>query len=450
MAIKKYSLILLGSGKGSTIKSLCEAVKSGNLQAEIKALITDNPRSNILSLAEEYKIPSFTLPFEKSQEEKWDKELLKILKKYHPDLILLAGFLRKIGPQVLSAFKNRILNSHPALLPDFGGEGMYGLKVHKAVIESQREKTGVTVHIVDKNYDTGPILVQEEMDVRPKETPSALQERVKLIEKRIYKESLQKIISGELPLPRSFKEMGLLFLKGGVLGLSTILPGVSGGTAAFILGLYEKLIHEISKIKPAHFLTFPLKKNHPFIKDYDWVFLISLVLGALFAIVTFAFAATPFIKAHPELFEFLVFVLVLVSLYFPLRDIKKTTKVLGLAGGSALVSFIFFYALKDVALFSETGSPLWLFPAGGLAGLALVVPGLSGSYLLVLFGLYESVLEAVKNFHVLPLCLFAAGVFSGGIAMARMMKNFLKKHFHETSGVIVGLILGSLCLLLPF
>ena len=450
MAIKKHSLVLLGSGKGSTIESLCEAVKSDQIQANIKALITDNPRSGIISIAEEYKIPSFILSFEKSRKEQWDRELLKILQKCQPDLIVLAGFLRKIGPQVLYTFKNKILNSHPALLPDFGGEGMYGLRVHKAVIKSQRKKTGVTVHIVNKEYDAGPVLVQEEINVLPEDTPLTLQERVKLTEKRIYKESLQKIISGELSLPRSFKEIVLLFLKGSVLGISTVLPGVSGGTAAFLLGLYEKLVHEISKIKPAHFLTFPLKKTHPFIKDYDWVFLMSLFLGAVFAIVTFAFAATPFIKASPELFESLVFVLVLASLYFPLRDIKKTPRVLLLASGSALVSFAFFYALKDVALFSKTSSSLWLFPAGGLAGLALVMPGLSGSYLLVLFGLYESVLEAVKTFHILWLCLFASGVFLGGVVMARIMKNLLQKHYHETLGVIVGLILGSLCLLLPF
>ena len=230
-----------------------------------------------------------------------------------------------------------------------------------------------------------------------------------------------------------------------------MLPGVSGGTAAFLLGLYEKLVYEISKIKPAHFLTFSFKKDHPLLKEYDWGFLGSLFLGAVVAIVIFPFAALPFIKAWPSVFKFLVFVLVLASLYFPLRDIKKTSQVLLFTVGGTIFSFALFYVLKDVSLFRHTGSfSLLFFPAGVMAGLALVVPGLSGSYLLVLFGFYENVLEAVKSFHIFSLGLFTLGVLFGGIAMARIMRNLLKNHFHETSGLIVGLILGSLCLVWPF
>ena len=186
------------------------------------------------------------------------------------------------------------------------------------------------------------------------------------------------------------------------------------------------------------------------IRDYDWSFLLSLALGAFASIVLFAFAASPFIKAWPEMFETLVFILVLISLYFPIRDINKSPKILLLTAGSALASCILFYTLRDMSLFPKTDSFLWLFPAGALAGLALVVPGLSGSYLLVLFGLYESVLNTIKNFHILWLSLFTAGIFLGILFMARIMKSLLQNRFHETSGVIVGLILGSLYLLLPF
>lgn len=447
---KKPSIVLMGSGEGTTIRFFCEAVKSGSLQAEVKALVTDNSASGVVSIAEEYKLPVFILPFRETKSEQWDKELLRILKNSEPDFILLAGFLKKIGPLVLNHFKNQIINSHPALLPEFGGKGMYGLKVHQAVVKSERKETGVTIHVVNQDYDRGPILVQQKIDVLPEDTPLTLQERVKAMEKRVYLETLKEIISGEISLPRSFKEMALLFLKGSVLGLSTVLPGVSGGTAAFLLRLYEKLVHEISKIKSAHFLTFSFSKNHPFLRDYDWGFLLSLFLGAVVAIVIFPFVALPFIRAWPQGFKFLVFVLVLGSLYFPLRDIKKTLRVLFFVAGGAFFSFLLFYALKDVSLLRQTNSFLLFFPAGLTAGLALVLPGLSGAYLLVLFGLYESVLEAVKNFQVFPLGLFALGVAFGGIAMARIMKNLLKSHFHETSGLIVGLILGSLSLVWPF
>ena len=92
---KKYAIVLIGSGKGSTIESFCKAVKEGQLQIGIKALITDNPRSQIPWIAEQQNIPSVTLPFKEENAEKWDKELLQILQKLQPDLILLAGFLRK-------------------------------------------------------------------------------------------------------------------------------------------------------------------------------------------------------------------------------------------------------------------------------------------------------------------------------------------------------------------
>ena len=448
---EKPSIVLMGSGEGTTIRFFCEAVKSGSLQAEVKALVTDNPSSGVVSIAEEHRLPVFILPFKESKPEQWDKELLRILKNLEPDFILLAGFLKKIGPLVLNHFKNQIINSHPALLPEFGGKGMYGLRVHKAVVESKRKETGVTIHVVNQDYDRGPVLVQEKIDVSPEDTPVTLQERVKAMEKRVYLETLRKIISGEIFMPRSFKELVLLFLKGSVLGLSTVLPGVSGGTAAFLLGLYEKLVYEISKIKPTHFLTFSFSKDHPFLKDYDWSFLLSLFLGAVVTVMVFPFVALPFIRVWPGGFEFLVFVLVLGSLYFPLRDIKKTSRVLFFVAGGTIFSFILFYTLKDVSFFRQTDSFFLLFlPAGLMAGLALVLPGLSGSYLLVLFGLYESVLEAVKSFQVLPLGLFTLGVAFGGIAMARIMKGLLKSHFHETSGLIVGLILGSLSLVWPF
>ena len=327
---------------------------------------------------------------------------------------------------------------------------MYGLKVHQAVCNSGREETGVTLHIINENYDKGPKIAQKSLKVLPNDTPATLQERVKLMEKQICKKTLQKIISGETFLPLSFQEMIWLFLKGTTLGLSAALPGISGGTAAFLLGIYEKLILEISRIKAAYFFPFPFGKTHPLIKRFDWKFLLPLFSGAAAAVFLFAFFFPSFIKATPKTFKTLVFFLVLISLYFPLRDIKKTLGIGLLTIGSALSSAILFYFLKDISLFLPSKSSFWLFPSGLLAGPALVLPGLSGSYLLILFGLYENVLETVKSFHIVSLTFFILGVSLGGGLMAKCMKRLLSKYFHETSGVIIGLILGSLLLLQPF
>ena len=328
MSVKKpnHSIVLMGSGQGSTIKSICEAVESGELQTTIKALITDNPHSEIIHTAKKYQIPFFVLPFEKNNESDWDKNLVKILKNFQPDLILLAGFLKKIGPKTLTAFKNKIINTHPSLLPEFGGKGMYGLKVHKAVCDSGKSKTGVTVHIANGDYDKGLKIAQKSLKISSDDTPLKLQERVKLMEKEVCKDTLKKIISGDIFLPLSIKEMSWLFLKGVVLGLSSALPGVSGGTVAFILGIYEKIISEVSKIKTTYIFKFPFNKNHPLINDFDWRFLISLFSGAVTAIFVFALMASSFIKSAPKAFESLVFFLVLISLYFPLHKYKKNTK----------------------------------------------------------------------------------------------------------------------------
>lgn len=466
-----HSIVFMGSGKGSTIKRLCEMAESGKLQTNIKALITDNPHSEIIVTAKKYEIPVFILPFKESQKSDWDKSLLKILLKLKPDLIFLAGFLRKIGPKTLSAFQNKIINTHPSLLPEFGGKGMYGLKVHKAVCENQKKETGVTLHFVNENYDKGPKIAQKSLQVLPNDTPHTLQERVKRMEKQICGETLQKIISGEISLPLSFKEMTWLFLKGAILGLSSALPGISGGTAAFLLGIYEKLVSEVSKIKIGYFFKLPFYRkypltesygaftffsslkfyrNHPLIKNFDWPFLMTLFSGAAITVFLFALLASPFIKTAPKAFKTLVFFLVLISLYFPLRNIKKTFRIWLLIIGTALFSAALFYSLKDSSLFSKSESVFWLFPAGLLAGPALVLPGLSGSYLLILFGIYENVLEAIKDLHIVSLVFFTSGVSFGGILMARFMKHLLNKYFHETSGVIIGLILGSLFLLQPF
>lgn len=442
---KKPSLVMMGSGEGSTIRSLCEAAKTGDLSVQIKALVTDQAQSGIPLIGKEYSIPVFILPFMKDKKEEWDQKLLSVLQKNSPDLIVLAGFLRKIGPKVLSGFQNRIINSHPALLPEFGGEGMYGLKVHQAVLEAKKKQTGLTVHLVDADYDTGKHLVQETIDVLPEEDPLSLQARVKRREKQLYKETIKKILSGEVLLPRSFKEFINLFLKGTVIGLSVVLPGVSGGTVAFLLGIYEKLIFEISKMHPKHLLP----KFFPQTKTYDWGFLISFFLGAVCSIGVFAFTALPFIKAWPEVFKFLVFILVLIFLYPSLRDMKKTASLLGLSFGTALVSGILFYALKDISFVSGFDLAWLFFPAGVLAGLALVLPGISGSYLLLLFGLYEDVLLAVKDFQVLLLGLLFAGVITAVLLMARLMRSLLKTHFYKTEAVIIGLILGSLFEILP-
>lgn len=122
----------------------------------------------------------------------WDAALLALLRKGNPDFILLAGFLKKIGPGVLNVFQNRIVNTHPSLLPKYGGHGMFGRRVHEAVLKAKEPQTGVTIHLVNEKYDEGPILKQVTIPIHANETADRLEARVKEIEKSVLLEFLNQ------------------------------------------------------------------------------------------------------------------------------------------------------------------------------------------------------------------------------------------------------------------
>lgn len=117
------------------------------------------------------------------------------------DIIVLAGYMKKLGPRTLSRFEGRILNIHPALLPKFGGKGMYGMHVHEAVIASGETVSGVSIHVVDAEYDTGPIIAQARVPVEPTDTADTLAARVLQREHKLFPETLQKIVTGVIKLP---------------------------------------------------------------------------------------------------------------------------------------------------------------------------------------------------------------------------------------------------------
>ena len=197
---KPARLVMLASGTGTTVSAFCEAMEKGEIPAQIVAVITNESKAGVVSVAKKHQIPCSLVKYQKEDVEGWDRLLLETVKKYDPDLILLAGFLKKIGPLMLSYFKNRILNSHPALLPEFSGQGMYGLRVHSAVISHKKTETGVTIHLVNENYDEGRILAQKKLPVLPGETPSELEKRVKVLEKALYIQTVTKILHGDISL----------------------------------------------------------------------------------------------------------------------------------------------------------------------------------------------------------------------------------------------------------
>ena len=190
-------LAVLASGGGTTFEHLLVSRRQGLFEHSISVLVTDNPRAGAVGIARRNGISVLCVePRAFKNFSEWDRALMCALVAEGVDAVVLAGFLRKIGPSVLKAFPNRIINTHPSLLPKFGGKGMYGLRVHEAVVSGGESETGVTIHLLNEEYDRGPILKQARLGVLPGETAQDLQERVKKLEKSLLVDFL---MSWQLP-----------------------------------------------------------------------------------------------------------------------------------------------------------------------------------------------------------------------------------------------------------
>lgn len=174
-----YNLVVFASGNGTTLQSIIDNINSGNLKANIQLVVSNNPDAYALSRAKNDNIPTYII--KSSNNDDIDNELLEVLSHYDIDLIVSAGYLKLIGPGLINKYK--IINTHPALLPKFGGKGMYGMNVHRAVINAHETKSGVTLHYVNEKYDSGDIISQTVVDVLPNDTPEDLCTRVQKAEK---------------------------------------------------------------------------------------------------------------------------------------------------------------------------------------------------------------------------------------------------------------------------
>ena len=180
-------IAVFASGRGSNFKAIHKKIKSGEIPGRVVCVISDKPNPPVFDKADEEKIPTHYInrkQFKKKKE--YSNFLINILKKYKTELIVLAGYLKLIPPEVVDEYRNKIINIHPALLPKYGGRGYYGMKVHQAVIDSGDKKSGATVHIVDEIYDNGQIVKQEEVEVKPDDTPQDLADRVLQMEHKIF------------------------------------------------------------------------------------------------------------------------------------------------------------------------------------------------------------------------------------------------------------------------
>ena len=187
------------SGGGTNLQSLIDASQQGLLSGDIVLVVSSKSNAYGLERAKNAGIDTFVFKVKNySGHKEAEKDLLEMLEEYKVDYIALAGYLKLIPASLIKRFKDRITNIHPALLPKYGGKGMYGHHVHEAVIASGDSESGASVHLVDEIYDNGRILVQEKVPVMPGDDPEKLAARVLKIEHKIYPLALEKLIRGEV------------------------------------------------------------------------------------------------------------------------------------------------------------------------------------------------------------------------------------------------------------
>ena len=192
--MKRLRLGVLASGGGSNLQSIIDRSLDGSLQADVVVVISNNSEAGALKRAVNHGIEALHISgVTEGSAEAADRKITEEMKSRNVDLVVLAGYMKKIGDTLLGAYKNRMVNIHPALLPKFGGDGMYGMNVHKAVITAGEKESGPTVHIVDSQYDHGRILAQIKIPVLPDDTPETLQKRVLEKEHIIYPGIIQKL-----------------------------------------------------------------------------------------------------------------------------------------------------------------------------------------------------------------------------------------------------------------
>lgn len=205
LSLKKTAVAVLVSGNGTNLQALIDnQQKNSDCPYKINVVISDNPGAFALTRAEKAGIKTYVL--EKgnlkgqSLRDYRTRQIMEILRKEKTDIVVLAGFLTILSESLINEFPERIINIHPALLPDFGGPGMYGHHVHEAVLASGKKESGCTVHIVDKGCDTGRVILQRKVPVMAGDTPDSLADR-------IHKEEYIAIVQGTELLAKGFNKV---------------------------------------------------------------------------------------------------------------------------------------------------------------------------------------------------------------------------------------------------
>jgi len=194
-------IVVFASGSGSNFQKIKESIDNNQINGKIVLLISNNPNCGAVKFSELNNI-DFKIINDYRYNEKKNNQYELVLEKYRPNLILLAGFMKKIPHNIIRIYKNKIMNIHPSLLPKYGGKGYYGMNVHKSVVQNRERITGATVHFVDDNYDKGPIIIQEKVGVDSSDSPDIVSEKVLKIEHKIYSKAIKAFCLNKITIDK--------------------------------------------------------------------------------------------------------------------------------------------------------------------------------------------------------------------------------------------------------
>lgn len=190
----------MASGGGTNLQAIIDACERGEIDGDVVVVISNVPQAYALERARKHRIDAYAFPHKGMTREQHERDIIECLEQHQVDLVVLAGYLRMMTPLMINKYAGRMMNTHPALLPSFGGKGMHGLHVHQAVLDYGCKVSGCTVHFVTLDVDGGPIVLQKAVPVVEGDTPETLQERVLKEEHKLLPRAIQLFAQGKLKI----------------------------------------------------------------------------------------------------------------------------------------------------------------------------------------------------------------------------------------------------------
>lgn len=182
-------IVIFASGSGTNAENVIKYFSSRNT-GNVVAVFTNNANAKVIERAEKWNVPTIVFP----KSDLNSGKVLQNINLFQPDLIVLAGFLLKFPENIIEAYPKQIVNIHPALLPKYGGKGMYGMHIHKAVVENNEKETGITIHYVNENYDEGNIIFQQTVGLSETDKPDDVAAKIHTLEQNHFPEEIEKLL----------------------------------------------------------------------------------------------------------------------------------------------------------------------------------------------------------------------------------------------------------------